>query len=365
MDILNTDNKEITPYCLITDSLSIDEAIKISKCKPKYADKLIIAIDHDTPSGTVEAAAKQRLLVNFSKQENAEKFDYGHGIGYYVAMEKYLKKGDVLLGIGEHIATVGAAGILGVRVDADTLTKVIESGSYELKIPERLVIEFTGSFEPGVTSKDAVLSLIKDNAAIKGKLVIFKETECFSFYDKAVLCNLLHHAGVYSVVFTDDDVKADIIYDLANVKLSAVMPGGFEEIVPSSGIDGLRVNQVFIGGCMGGSIDAMRIAAGMLRGKKVDKYVRVMFAPASSKVYEQMIDEGIVDIIMDSGALLMNQGCSACWAKSQGLVDDNEVFVTTGSINCRNWAGRSNNKIYITSVVTAVKCALTGNLYEN
>lgn len=365
MDFLNTEKAKITPYCLLTDSLSKEEVLKVSECKPENTDNLIIAIDHDTPSGTVEVAEKQKLLIDFAKKYKIARFDYGHGIGYYLAMEQYLKKGDVLLCAGEHTATVGAAGILGIKTGIDVLTEVMENGTYELELPEKVVIEISGGFEPEVSAKDVALSMIRDNSAIKGKLVIFKENDLLSFADKAVICNLLHHAGVFSTVFADTECKADINYDLGSVEISAVLPGDFDEIVSSSKIDGIRVNQVFIGGCMGGNIESMRTAATMLKDKKVNKYVRVMFAPATSKVYEEMIDEGIVDIIMDSGALLMNQGCSACWAKSQGLVDDNEVFVTTGSINCKNWAGRNNNKIYITSVRTAMKCALTGNLYEN
>ena len=116
---------------------------------------------------------------------------------------------------------------------------------------------------------------------------------------------------------------------------------------------------------MGGSIETMRQVAKALDGKQVSRYVRVLVAPATSKVYEQMLDEGLVDPIMRSGALVMNQSCSACWAQSQGLCDDNEIFVTTGSINCANWVGRNNNGVYISSPELALKAALTGVLYEN
>ena len=94
-------------------------------------------------------------------------------------------------------------------------------------------------------------------------------------------------------------------------------------------------------------------------------YVRVMVAPATSAVYVQALEEGLMDVFLDAGALVMNQGCSACWAQSQGRCDQAEVFVSTGSINCAGWAGKAHNGIYLTSVRRAAQAALSGSLYES
>lgn len=365
MGILKNQNKTIKPYCIITDAASFEELEEIIRVNPVNKEKLIIAIDHDTPSGTVEVASKHKLLINYGKEYDIKNFTYGKGIGYYIAMEEHLEKGDFLIGLGKHITTVGAMGAVGIRVDLDTFKEVMKSGSYTINFPETIVIDIQGDFQTGVTSKDFVLTLIKENEDIKDKFVIFTNRNTLNMADRLTICNLIQNAGVRSVTFSDEDLEADLVYDLNTIETKAVLPGGFQEIVASSKIDGIRVNQVFVGGCIAGNIESMRKIADMLDGNHVNKYVRLLIAPGTSNIYEQMIEEGLVDKIMDSGALIMNQGCSACWAKSQGIVDDNEVFVTTGSFNCENWAGLNNNKIYITSPETAIKAAITGNFYEN
>lgn len=364
-----TKNKSGTaPFVLITDVLTDAQVDAVVATVPANPDKVIIAIDHDTPSGTVAVANKQKKLIQFAK-EYQTKFYYGRGIGYHIAMEEILHEGDLLLGLGKHIATVGTMGALGIAVSIEELLGAIATGTYDYAPPEAVCVQLSGQLANRISAYDLALDLIQKNRErIQNKLVVLQDDDgILSLTERTTLCNLLSNAGVYSVLFSDSacGISNTLCVNLKEISAMAVCPGGFEEIVPASRIDGLRVNQVFIGGCMGGDIASMRKVAAAFAGKQVDRYVRVMICPATSKVYEQMIDEELITPILDSGALLMNQGCSACWAKSQGLVDDNEVFVTTGSYNCANWAGKNNNKIYITSTDAAVKCALTGSLYEN
>lgn len=364
MEILKNMGEKICPYYMISDTLSDEEVKMLSACRPANADRVMVTIGHDTPSGTVAVAGRQKVMKQFAR-ENHTIYWYGRGIGYYIAMEDHLKYGDVIIGTGKHITTVGAAGAIGIQVGFEQLLESMQTGTFVLKTPDMYVVQLDGAFENGVTAYDLALTLLENKEAIAGKLVVFTNGNQLDFADKATVCNLISNAGVFSAVFSEEMLAADQSIQLNDVTRKAVMPGGFDQIESSKVVDGLRVSQVFIGGCAGGNIETMRYVADALSGKRVNKYVRVLIAPATTKVYEQMIDEGLMDSVLDSGALIMNQGCSACWAKSQGLVDDNEVFVTTGSINCENWAGLHNNKIYITSPKAAVKCALTGNLYEN
>ncbi len=160
-----------------------------------------------------------------------------------------------------------------------------------------------------------------------------------------------------------EDFPADETVDLTALQPMAAPPGDAARVVPAGETDGLRVNQVFIGGCGGGSLEALRETADLWRGRTVCPYVRVMVAPATSSVYVQALEEGLLDVFLDAGALVMNQGCSACWAQSQGRCDQAEVFVSTGSINCAGWAGRAHSGICLTTVRRAAQAALSGSLY--
>ena len=357
-------NKKI-PYCLITDNLTDEAADRLSEIAPKYPDHVIVALDHNTPCGTVAVAEKHKKLIDYARKYKTVLY-YGQGIGYHLAVDNHLAAGDILLGVGVHTPTVGAVGALGLTVPFETLAEVIEKGEFTCPAAEEYVVRLDGSFFYHTSAKDAAFELLSHKDEYKGKLLVLTGGEDLPRTDWFVLCNLLSQSGALSVVrCASDRAEPQLIIDLFKLERKAVLPGSFDKIVPMTALDGLRVNQVFFGGCMGGTIEVMRYIAKELDGKKVSKYVRVLVAPATSKVYEQMLDEGLMDPIMRSGALMMNQGCSACWAKGQGLVDDNEVFVTTGSYNCVNWAGRNNNGIYIASPELALKAALTGVLYEN
>ena len=144
----------------------------------------------------------------------------------------------------------------------------------------------------------------------------------------------------------------------------AAPPGDAARVVPAGETDGLRVNQVFIGGCAGGTLEALRLTARLWQGRKVSPYVRVLVAPCTSQVYLQALEEGLMDIFLDAGALVMNQGCSACWAQSQGRCSTGEVFATTGCIHRPDWAGQGSS-IYPVSVPNAAQAALSGSIYES
>lgn len=346
---------------LITDSLSDEAVDMLCTAKVSQPEKVLMTIDHDTPVGTVAVAAKQHRMMDFAKSQGIA-FQYGQGIGYYLAMESGLGPGELVLCTGRHAATLGAAGAVALTLDAPAMKAALETGLVTVGAPVCRV-QLVGSLGRYASVSDLALQMISGDR-YAGKLVALHGPQ-LSMAQRITLCNLLAHAEVKSAFFVEECPEADVIYDLAAVKPLAVLPGGFDQIVPASRVDGLRVNQVFIGGCAGGSLEALRTAAAIWRGKQVCKYVRVMVAPATASIYAQAIDEGLMDVFLSAGVLVMNQGCSACWAQSQGRCDEREVFVTTGSINCANWAGRQHNSIYITSVERAAQAALSGSLYEN
>ena len=345
---------------LITDSLSDEDVDILVSATPACPEKVMVTIDHNVPSGTVAVAARQRKLLDFARS-NSLPFQYGQGIGYYLAMET-LSPGDIIICNGRHAATVGAVGAIGLSLDAPSLKAALESGTVALDAPLcRLRLE--GELTHHVSATDLALHLIA-LGGLAGKLLAIHGPQ-LSFDQRVTLCNLLANAGVVSAFFVDELPETDVVCDLSAVTPLAVLPGDFSEIVPSSRMDGLRVNQVFIGGCCGGSIESLRKTAAIWQGKKINKHVRVMVSPATAAIYAQAIDDGLIETLMASGALIMNQGCGACWAQGQGRCDEREVFLTTGSINCANWAGKQHNGIYITSVEHAARAALTGSLYEN
>lgn len=345
---------------LVTDGLDDAGVEAVTAAHVLKPERVLVAVDHDTPAGTVAVAEKQRKLMAFAKAQDLP-FRYGQGIGYHLVLEGGPEHGTVAVCCGRHAAVLGAGGVLGLPLPPEELKKALETGLVSLPEAELCRLRLAGEPDRYTTAWDLALHLAP---RCRGKMAAISGGKADMAW-RAAVCGLLAAAGAITAFFTEEPLDGAETVDMATVRPLAVLPGSFEHIVPASRVDGLRVNQVFIGGCAGGTLEALRQTAQIWRGRRVDPYVRVMVAPATAAVYAQALDEGLVEVFMDAGAPVMNQGCSACWAQSQGRCDAGEVFVTTGFFNCPGWAGRDHNGIYPAPVERAAWAALTGSLYES
>ena len=308
----------------------------------------------------VAVAEKQKALLDWARQTGAV-FRSGRGIGYALLLESGLREGEIVLSGGAHAAAVGAAGAVGLSLPPAELAGALESGQISLSPAPPLRLAVTGPLSPYLSVRDLAWTLIRSGQC-SGKAVVIRAPQ-LTAAQAMDLCGLLGAAGAVTALCVREDFPADETVDLTALQPMAAPPGDAARVVPAGETDGLRVNQVFIGGCGGGSLEALRETADLWRGRTVCPYVRVMVAPATSSVYVQALEEGLLDVFLDAGALVMNQGCSACWAQSQGRCDQAEVFVSTGSINCAGWAGRAHSGICLTTVRRAAQAALSGSLY--
>ena len=122
------------------------------------------------------------------------------------------------------------------------------------------------------------------------------------------------------------------------------------------------IDEAVLGSCNNGRIDDLRVAAEILKGRKVNPDVRFLIAPASNNVYIQALDEGLIDIFMESGAMVMNANCSVCWGSCQGVIGENEVLISTGTRNFKGRAGHKTSKVYLGSAATVTASAIAGKI---
>ena len=356
-----TERPLVWDAALLTDGLSPDAVQTVTAVRPARPDRVWVIIDHDTPAGSVAAAEHQAHLQRFAR-ENGLSFTCGRGVGYHLlAQQGIAGPGQVLIGCGRHMAAVGAAGALGLTLTPEAMARAMETGTVSLEDAPLRRTELTGVLDPYVTARDLALTLAADRSLRGAVLAVHgpQRSAAQRWEGRA----LLGDAQVKSVFFTQEPGGQPL--DLARVQPMAALPGKLlTEPVPAAYIDGIRVNQVFIGGCAGGTLEALRLTARLWQGRKVSPYVRVLVAPCTSQVYLQALEEGLMDIVLDAGALVMNQGCSACWAQSQGRCSAGEVFATTGCIHRPDWAGKGSS-IYPVSVPNAAQAALSGSIYES
>jgi len=357
-------------WCLVNDASahrSIDFFEETTTVFDK--NKVVVVLDHDTPSGSEAVSVIQRKLINFAKAQDTI-FLQGEGVGYQLMLDKYVQSGQIVVGCGEHIAVFGAIGALGFTVEPEKLAAAMKCGVVSMLVPETVQIELTGELRAGVYAKDAILTIIRDQGTkqLAGKLIEFvgPAIKTLTLNDRITICNLAGKMNAFSSIFNLEEPEKQVScasqlkYDLGKLRSQIAMPDNFESIVDVDLLKNVKVNEVFVGGCSGGRIEDLRIAAGIIKGKKVAKGVRMMVAPITSEIYVQALREGLITDFIDAGAVVMNQGCSVCWGKSQGIIDTDEVLVSAGSYNCKGCAGAATAKIYVASAATAAASAISG-----
>ena len=161
----------------------------------------------------------------------------------------------------------------------------------------------------------------------------------------------------------EDAVYArEYTFDLSKIQPVAARPDFVDDVVPVEDVCGVRIDEAFLGSCNNGRIDELRVGAAIVKGRKVSEHVRFLVVPASKEVYLQALEEGLIDIFMKSGAIVMNPNCSVCWGSCQGVIGENEVLISTGTRNFKGRAGHPSSKVYLGSAATVAASAVKGEI---
>ena len=331
--------------------------------------KVAVFLDHDTPSGSEAVSLIQRKLINFAKAHDTI-FYNGTGVGYQLMLDAHVQAKQVVAGCGQHIAVFGAIGALGIKVDPAAMAGALQTGGISVLVPQTVKIMLTGQLQSGVYAKDIILELIRTvgTEELAGNVLEFigPAVQTLTLNDRITICNLVGKTNAVSAVMnlTESadwqECNANMQLDLSRIRPLIALPDSFDQIFEVSNLDNIPVNEVFVGGCSGGRIEDLRVAAGIVRGKKVARGVRLMVAPVTSAVYVQALREGLITDFIEAGAVMMNQGCSVCWGKSQGIIDTDEVLVSAGSYNYKGCAGAMTAKVYVASAAIAASSAVAG-----
>ncbi|WP_296821772.1 aconitase family protein [uncultured Megasphaera sp.] len=354
-------------YIMVTDALS-DKTIDAILSEPLVqGGRVIVCIDHDTPNSSIDIGARQRRLIRWAVEKGLS-IESCQGIGYIRLIEKYIQEGQIVAGTGSHMAGLGSAGALGITVTEEELLSVISGRPLQLTCPSVQRIAIRGSMAETVSAQDAALALLAmlKQTGRTGDLLLFAKEDMTGFSQDQCcdFCHLLQQAGGFSAIIMDTEQTPSMTFDISAVCPLVVQPGNQTHIVPLKEQVPVPVQEVFIGGCRGGKVSDLRAAASVLRGKRIAYRLRLIVAPATSTVYLQALQEGLIDIFLDAGAVVMNQGCSVCWGRAQGILDAGETLVSTGSYHYPGCSGDVSAKVYLTSPQVAARCALSGILQE-
>ena len=207
-----------------------------------------------------------------------------------------------------------------------------------------------------------------------------------SISDRMTLCNMAVEAGAKTGIFeadekameylkehgrepkavfhSDPDAKyvREYTFDLSKVRPVVAKPDFVDNVVDAEEACGIKINEAFLGSCNNGRIEDLRVGAEVIKGKKVAEGVRFLVVPASQTIYRQALKEGLLDIFMEAGAIVMNPNCSVCWGSCQGVIGENEVLISTGTRNFKGRAGHPSSKVYLGSAATVTASAIKGEI---
>ena len=354
----------LRPDWFVLSDAAAHAAVPLAEgAKLSCRDKVKVFIDHETPCGSEKVAAEQKKLINFAKDTGCELFN-GYGINYQLMLDKYVQPGQLILHCGDFGSIYGSSDSFAISVSPSAMAQAMVSGKIDLTVPQRFSLKLEGNIPATACGKDAALAVVKALGDLGGKLL----TLCGSGLDSLVgservaFFQFLSASGCVAALPLPFDDKADLSFDLGSVVPMVADAACLSDCRPAAELDGTGVSSVFIGGCSAGRIEDIRLAAELIKGRQVNRKVRLTVAFASSEVYVQAANEGLISTLLDGGAVVMNQGCSACYAHSQGLVDNKDVVLSAGSRECPDCLGTGKVKTYLCSAATAMESAIAGQI---
>ena len=354
-------------------------------------NKIVIHFDHAYPAPNLLAAEAQKKGLDFMKEQGITQF-YHQGVCHQVMIEEgFITPGAIVIGADSHSNTYGALGAFGAGFGSTEIGVAWVTGKCWFSIPQTIRIELSNATQPGVFAKDVMIY-------IAGKLGMDGGTYRSVEFGGEYIGRLpVHERIVFSNMSTEIGAKCGLIaadaITLAYLAVETRAQGSYEQILPVNPqyekiiaidvstiepqvachpdvdnakalreVEGLAIDEVYIGTCTNARYEDLEIVAGILQGKTVHPHTRVIVTPASTQIYKKAMQNGLIEILMDAGCTVTGTGCGACIGRHGGVLAPGERALTTMN---RNFIGRMGSplaEIYLASPASAAAAALTGKI---
>ena len=357
-------------------------------------ERAAFVFDHYAPAPTIQSAKIHTEMRQFAIENDLTyHFDTNAGVCHQVMPEAGLiYPGMIIVATDSHTTTHGAFGAFGTGVGATDMATILISGELWFRVPEIIEIRLDGTLQEGVYPKDVILHVLgkikADGAVYKGIDFTGSYVEQLDLPGRMAICNMAVEMGAktaymqpnkkvldyvnlravraFEVVTTDPDfVYAEShVFDVSTLAPQLAVPHSVDNVRPIDQVESIPVNQGFIGTCTGGRTEDIAIAAKILRGKKIPKYVRLVLIPASGEVMRECLDKGYIQDLMDAGATLSTPGCGPCLGAHEGVIAPGEVCITASNRNFPGRMGSTGANIYLASPATVAASVLNGRITD-
>lgn len=382
----------------ITTPISIKAFEQSGATKLANPDGFSIVMDHYIPAKDIASANQAKISREFAYKHDLKHYfdEKDMGIEHALLPEKGLVvPGDVIIGADSHTCTHGALGAFATGMGSTDLAFAMITGENWFKVPESIKVVFSGKPKKHVYGKDLILEVIRilgvDGALYRTLEFTGDTIAHLSMDDRFSLCNMAIEAGAKSgIVAVDETTKAfikdknlarepkffysdaDASYvQVLNIDVANLDPVIAYPFLPSNGKsineavkDDLSIDQVFIGSCTNGRLEDLRIAASILKGRKVARKTRLIITPATQKISLQAQKEGLVDIFVEAGAVFSNPTCGACLGGYMGILGEGERCVSTTNRNFVGRMGARTSEIYLANSAVAAASAVMGKITD-
>lgn len=375
-----------------TSAIIIDRVkeLGVSALKTRFC----MVIDHSAPSPNQGVSAVHKKMREFSAAKKSRLFDIGCGVCHQVIPESgEILPGDLVLGADSHTCTYGALGAFSTGVGSTDLAIALAAGKNWLKVPETVKIVIRGRVPKGISAKDIILYIITslgaDGATYQAIEFSGPVIDGLDMDGRFTICNMLVEMGAKAGFMPQDKktiawlrarkplrkiktVSADkgavysdqLEFDVSKLKPQVARPHSVDSAVPAESLGKIRIDEAYLGTCTNGRLSDLKVAAQILKGKKIAEGIKFIIAPASREILRQAMKSGLIDIFVNSGAVIVAPGCGPCVGTHCGVLADAEVAISTAN---RNFKGRMGNPaafIYLASPATVAASALKGYISD-
>jgi 3-isopropylmalate/(R)-2-methylmalate dehydratase large subunit len=376
----------------ITAPIAIDTLKDIGIKKVFDKEKVVLVPDHFTPNKDIKSAMQCKKLRDFAYEyEIKNYFEVGRvGIEHALLPEKGLVlPGMLVVGADSHTCTYGALGCFSTGIGSTDLAYAMATGKLWFRVPEAIKFVYKGKLPKWVSGKDLILYTIGkigvDGATYKTMEFVGEVIKELSMDDRFTMANMAIEAGAKNgyfevdektiayvkersnkefEIFTSDedaDYEDEIIIDVSSLEPVVALPHLPSNIRFVSEVK-MPIDQVYIGSCTNGRITDLRIAATILKGKKIDKRVRCIVAPATQEIYRQAIKEGLIDIFLDAECVISPPTCGPCLGGHMGVLAEGERAIATTNRNFVGRMGHPKSEVILASPAVAAASGILGRV---
>ncbi len=388
----------VEPDCIMTHDNSAAIIGKFESTIPegriRYPGRIAIVLDHVIPAASSKHAAGHKRVREFVREQGITDFhDIGTGVCHQVMPEMGLvKPGSIVVGSDSHTCTYGAFNCFATGIDRTEAAGIWITGRTWFKVPQTINIELTGAFTTGISAKDLILTIIGDVGAGGANYMAVEfngpAVGGLRISDRMTIANMGIEMGakiaafpansmtskyydalgldVAGAVWSDHDAvyTRTLRYDLSEIVPVVACPHQVDNVVKIEEIAGMKIDQIFLGTCTNGRVEDLKLAADILKGRRVHNSVRMIVAPASREEYLKAMKMGIIEDLVSAGAVVLPPGCGPCLGAHQGALAPGEKCLSTANRNFKGRMGEKEAEIYLSSPETAAASALTGKIQD-